>query len=53
MPVGDAFALADAFRRIFEDREFELRLRENARGITEKLSPDRVDGEWEAYLNTL
>ena len=36
-----------------EDREFELRLRENARGITEKLSPDRVDGEWEAYLNTL
>ncbi|MCI8899276.1 MAG: glycosyltransferase family 4 protein [Lachnospiraceae bacterium] len=53
VPVGDAFALADAFRRIFEDREFELRLRENARGITEKLSPDRVDGEWEAYLNTL
>lgn len=53
VPVGDAFALADAFRRIFEDREFELRLRENARGITQKLSPDRVDGEWEAYLNTL
>lgn len=53
VPVGDAFALADAFRRIFEDRDFELKLRENACKITEKLAPDRVHQEWEEYLNEL
>lgn len=53
VPVGDAFALADAFRRIFEDKEFELKLRENACKITEKLAPDRVHQEWEAYLDSL
>ena len=51
VPVGDAFALADAFRRILEDRDFELRLRENAARITEILAPDRVNREWEAYLD--
>jgi len=53
VPVGDAFALADAFRRIFEDRDFELKLRENACKITEKLAPDKVDKEWEEYLNRM
>lgn len=51
VPVGDAFALADAFRRILEDKDFETKLRGNARKITEKLAPDRVNQEWEAYLN--
>lgn len=53
VPVGDAFALADAFRRILEDRGFELRLRENARKITDRLAPDKVNREWEAYLNRM
>lgn len=53
VPVGDAFALADAFRRIFEDTDFECRLRENACKITEKLAPDKVNAEWEEYLNKL
>ena len=53
VPVGDAFALADAFRRIFEDSEFECKLRENACKITEKLAPDRVNQEWEVYLSRL
>lgn len=53
VPVGDAFALADAFRRIFEDRDFERKLRENARKITEELSPDKVNREWEDYLNRI
>ena len=53
VPVGDAFALADAFRRIFEDREFELKLRENSYAITQKLAPDKVNREWEEYLNNL
>lgn len=53
VPVGDAYALADAFRRIFEDRDFELRLRENARQIIKRLDPDKVNREWEDYLNRL
>lgn len=53
VPVGDAFALADAFRRIFEDKDFELKLRENACRITEKLAPDKVNKEWEEYLNRI
>ena len=53
VPVGDAFALADAFRRIFEDREFEQKLRENARRITETLAPEQVNKKWEDHLNQL
>lgn len=53
VPVGDAFALADAFRRIFEDREFEQKLRENARRITKTLAPEHVNKQWEDYLNQL
>lgn len=53
VPVGDAFALADAFRRILEDRDFERKMRQNACGIRETLAPDRVNGEWEAYLNKM
>lgn len=30
VPVGDAFALADAFRRILEDEDFERKLGEEA-----------------------
>ncbi|MDE7417298.1 MAG: glycosyltransferase [Lachnospiraceae bacterium] len=53
VPVGDAFALADAFRRILEDKDFEQKLRENACKITERLAPDKVNREWEAYLNKI
>lgn len=53
IPVGDAYALADAFRRILEDSEFEKKLGENARNIMQKLEPARVYREWEAYLNRL
>ncbi len=53
VPVGDAFALADAFRRILEDEDFERKLGEEAREITEKLSPDKVNKRWESYLNQL
>lgn len=53
VPVGDAFALADAFRKILEDAEFEKKISENARRITERLAPDQVNAEWEEYLNGL
>lgn len=53
VPVGDAYALADAFRRILEDRDFEKKLGENAREITKRLAPDKVSKEWEKYLTGL
>ncbi len=53
VPVGDAYALADAFRRILEDKALEEKLRENAVKIKEKLAPDKVCREWEEYLNNL
>lgn len=53
VPVGDAFALADAFRRILQDAEFERKLGESAREIVERLAPDKVNKRWESYLNQL
>jgi glycosyltransferase involved in cell wall biosynthesis len=53
VPVGDAFALADAFRKILEDDALEQSLGENAAKITQKLSPDKVNKEWRDYLNSL
>ncbi len=53
VPVGDAFALSDAFRRILSDPELEERLRENAYHITKELNPDKVNNEWKKYLCNL
>jgi glycosyltransferase involved in cell wall biosynthesis len=53
VPVGDAYALADAFRRILEDVELETRLQENSYKITQKLAPDKVCKQWRDYLNGL
>lgn len=53
VPVGDAFALADAFRRILEDADFEKKLRAEASKITERLAPEKVNAQWEEYLNQL
>jgi glycosyltransferase involved in cell wall biosynthesis len=53
VPVGDAFSLADAFRRILVDNELEAKLQENASKITQKLAPDKVNKEWRDYLNSL
>jgi len=53
IPVGDAYALADAFRKILEDNEFEKKLGENAQQSAWRLAPDCVYREWEDYLNRL
>jgi glycosyltransferase involved in cell wall biosynthesis len=53
VPVGDAFALADAFRKILVDTELEHKLQENSAKITQKLAPDKVNKEWRDYLNSL
>lgn len=50
VPVGDAYALADALRKILSDRELEQRLSENAAKLAEELAPERVCEEWLEYL---
>lgn len=53
VPVRDAFALADAFRRILEDNEFEKKLGSHAAQICERLSPQQVNREWEEFINNI
>lgn len=53
VPVGDAYALADAFRRVLSDKPFAEKLGENAFLTSEKFRPERVNGEWEEFLNSL
>lgn len=50
VPVGDAFALSDAFRKILSDTELAEKLGENAHNVAQDLNPDKVNGEWEEYL---
>ena len=51
IPVGDAQALADAFRRILADSELANLLGTNAKQIAEELHPDKVNLKWEQYLS--
>lgn len=50
VPVGDAYALADAMRKILSDEEFAQKISENAVKLADELAPQKVDREWETYL---
>ncbi len=50
VPVNDEKALGEKLRRLMEDEALRERLGKNALEIRERLSPERVLGEWEAYL---
>lgn len=50
VPVGDAYALADAMRKILSDETFARKLSENAVKLADELAPEKVAGEWENYL---
>ncbi len=50
VPVGDAYALADAMRKILSDKELELKLGENAAKLSDELDPERVCAQWLEYL---
>lgn len=50
IPVGDAYALADAMRQILSNPVLEHKLGENAYKITEELNPEKVDNQWKKYL---
>lgn len=53
VPVGDAYALADAFRKILSDNEFEITLGNNAYESSKKYDPQKVNSQWEKFLNEL
>ena len=50
VPIKDPNAMADGICRLIEDRELAERLGENARGICDKASPQRVFELWRDYL---
>jgi len=53
VPVGDAYALADAFRQILSNAELERQLGQNALHIREELAPDKVNNQWKKYLSDI
>ena len=53
VPVGDAFALSDAFRKILSDAEFAKKIGENAHDIAKKMKPEEVNRKWEEYLGKI
>lgn len=53
VPVGDAFALSDAFRRILIDQEFADKLGENAYQSSKAFLPEKVNADWERFLTGL
>lgn len=53
VPVGDAYALADAMRKILNDCELADKLRENAYNSARAFAPDIVNAAWEKYLTSI
>ena len=53
VPVRDAEKMAAAILRILNDRELEERLRQGALAFSQTLHPDRINGEWKAYVEDI
>lgn len=53
VPVGDAYALSDAFRKILSDEEYAQNLSDRAYEAAQKFYPDVVNQAWEDYLENL
>ena len=50
LPVRDEKAMTDAINRLIENREFEERLGDNARKISERINEDAVLAQWKEYI---
>lgn len=48
--VGDEEGLAEAMRRVLQDRSFAERLGRNAGRLAEKVSPEKIYEEWKDYV---
>ena len=53
VPKGDEEALADAMRKILSDKELADMLGNNARKLQETLAPEKIYGEWEAFIKEI
>lgn len=53
VPVGDAYALSDAFRKILSNQEFARMLGEKAHEIVTTHNPEKINGKWEKYLTNI
>jgi len=53
VPVGDQEKMAAAIVRILNDRELEERLRDNAFRFSRTLFPDKINGLWQDYIETV
>ena len=51
--MGDKAGLVAAMKRVLSDRVFAEKLAVNANKITEKLSPEKIYGEWEEYFRSV
>lgn len=50
VPVGDAYALADAMRKLLSDEGLAQKISENALKLADELNPEKVNREWMEYL---
>lgn len=51
VPVGEVKPMAEAMRKLLTDEELWEKYSRNAYKISEELHPDKVNGQWEEYLN--
>ena len=50
VPIGDEEALADAMEKVLSDEALAATLGNNARKLQETLAPEKIYGEWEAFI---
>lgn len=53
VPVGDSIKMAEAMRIILQDKELWDKYSRNAYEIINDLNPEKVNSDWEEYLNLL
>lgn len=53
VPVGEVEAMSQAIKKILQNEELWEKYSKNARNIVEELHPDRVNKQWEKYLESL
>ena len=50
VPIGDEVAMAEAMEKVLSDEALAATLGNNARKLQETLAPDKIYGEWEAFI---
>ena len=53
VPIGDENAMSEAMSKILSDEALAATLGNNARKLQETLDPDKIYGEWEAFIKEI